>query len=159
MPYGMDRYERCGELHFVTFSCYDRMPCLAAPASRDLFLVSLETVRRAHRLALHGYVAMPEHVHLLAGAQGSAALEPAAVAAAIAELQEVVAERLGKRPCWLGGFDDLKVHTDRQRTERLMYMHRNPVLRGLVRQPKDWRWSSFLACSTGVAGVVEVVGV
>jgi len=155
----MDRYERCGELHFVTFSCCDRLPYLAAPAARDLFLVSLETVRLAHRLAVHGYVAMPEHVHLLMGGAGGVALEPGAVAAAIGELQEAVSERLGKRPCWLGGFDDLKVHTDRQRTERLMYMHRNPVLRGLAGQPKDWRWSSFVACSTGVAGLVEVVGI
>jgi putative transposase len=154
----MDRYERCGELHFVTFSCYDRLPYLAAPASRDLFLVSLETVRRAHRLAIQGYVVMPDHVHLLVGGGGGTTLEVAALAAAIGELQEAVAARLGKRPCWLGGFDDLKVHTDRQRTERLMYMHRNPVLRGIVGQPKDWRWSSFLTCATGVAGLVEVVG-
>jgi putative transposase len=154
MPWGLERYERCGELHFVTFSCYDRLPYLRTVVARDLFLDSLETARRAHGLAVHGYVAMPEHVHLLIEASGAVALE-----AAIEELKAEVAERLGKRPCWLGGFDDLKVHTDRQRTERLMYMHRNPVLRGLVRQPKDWRWSSFLACSTGERGLVEVVGV
>jgi putative transposase len=27
--------------------------------------------------------------------------------------------------------------------EKLKYMHRNPVTRGLVEKPEDWRWSSF----------------
>lgn len=148
----------------MTFSCFDRLPYLATPASRDLFLDSLETARRENGLAVHGYVAMPEHVHFLIGAVGAtglaaADLEAERLAAAVGSIQAEVGERLGKRPCWLGGFDDLKVHTDRQRTERLMYMHRNPVTRGLARQPKDWRWSSFLACSTGERGLVEVVGV
>jgi putative transposase len=164
MPWGLERYERCGELHFVTFSCYDRLPYLETIVARDLFLDSLETARQTHRLAVHGYVAMPEHVHLLVGAQGGAGaaapnLDASDLEAAVDALKAEVAERLGRRPCWLGGFDDLKVHTDRQRTERLMYMHRNPVQRGLVRQPKDWRWSSFLACSTGERGLVEVVAV
>jgi len=163
MPWGLERYEGCGELHFVTFSCYDRLPYLGTAAARDLFLDSLEVVRRAHRLALHGYVAMPEHVHFLmratGEASGGAGLAAGALDTAIADLKALAAERLEKRPCWLGGYDDLKVHTDRDRTQRMMYMHRNPVMRGLVRAPGDWRWSSFAACSTGVRGLVEIVGV
>ncbi len=148
----------------MTFSCYDRQPYLGTVVARDLFLDSLETARRMYGLAMHGYVAMPEHVHLLVGAAGGAGavapnLAVSDLEAAIDSLKAEVAERLRKRPCWLGGFDDLKVHTERQRTERMMYMHRNPVQRGLVRQPKDWRWSSFLACSTGERGLVEVVEV
>ena len=27
--------------------------------------------------------------------------------------------------------------------EKLRYMHRNPVKRGLVATPEDWRWSSY----------------
>jgi putative transposase len=150
----MDRYQRCAELHFLTFSCYDRLPYLGTPTSRDLFLVSLETVRRDRTLSIYGYVAMPEHVHLLLGAPDGVAID-----SVVEELKDSVAQRLERRPCWLGGFDDLKVHTDRQRTDRMMYIHRNPVMRGLVRAPGDWRWSSFQACSTGVAGLVEVVAV
>ena len=36
-----------------------------ARARRDLFLESLERVRRRYRLVVLGYVVMPEHVHLL----------------------------------------------------------------------------------------------
>src|SRR6184192_294482 len=31
----------------------------------------------------------------------------------------------------------------RKRVEKLRYMHRNPVKRGLVESPEQWAWSSF----------------
>src|SRR5215475_6345249 len=53
------------DLHFVTFSCYQRQPLLDYPVRCDLFLEILERVRRRYRLVVVGYVVMPEHVHLL----------------------------------------------------------------------------------------------
>jgi REP element-mobilizing transposase RayT len=53
------------DLHFVTFSCYQRQPLLDHPRLCDLFLEILERVRRRYRLVVLGYVIMPEHVHLL----------------------------------------------------------------------------------------------
>ena len=35
------------------------------------------------------------------------------------------------------------------RVEKLRYMHRNPVVRGLVAKPEDWRWSSFRHYANG----------
>jgi putative transposase len=35
-------------------------------------------------------------------------------------------------------------------------MHRNPVKRGLVKNPEDWKWSSFKHYATGVEAVVEI---
>ena len=35
-------------------------------------------------------------------------------------------------------------------------MHRNPVQRGLVRQPEEWRWSSFRYYAFGECGPVVV---
>jgi putative transposase len=40
--------------------------------------------------------------------------------------------------------------------EKLRYMHRNPVKRGLVLGPEDWKWSSFVHYATGVEGSVEI---
>jgi len=53
--------------HFVTTSCYHRWPLLARAEDRDLFLETLEEVRRSYRFVVVGYVVMPEHVHLLIG--------------------------------------------------------------------------------------------
>jgi RHS repeat-associated protein len=40
--------------------------------------------------------------------------------------------------------------------EKLRYMHRNPVKRGLVEKPEDWPWSSFRHYLTGEECVVEI---
>jgi len=40
--------------------------------------------------------------------------------------------------------------------EKLRYIHRNPVKRGLVKSPELWRWSSFRFYQIGENGVVKV---
>jgi len=40
-------------------------------------------------------------------------------------------------------FYDFNVWSARKRIEKLRYMHRNPVKRGLVAAPDQWRWSSY----------------
>ncbi len=60
-----ERFYGGGDLHFLTFSCYQRRPLLARSERCDLFLETLERVRRRYRLVFLAYVIMPEHVHLL----------------------------------------------------------------------------------------------
>jgi putative transposase len=36
------------------------------------------------------------------------------------------------------------VWSQEKKVEKLRYMHRNPLKRGLVTHPKDWPWSSFI---------------
>ena len=40
--------------------------------------------------------------------------------------------------------------------EKLRYMHRNPVKRGLTATPEDWRWSSYRFYSLDESGPVRV---
>jgi hypothetical protein len=54
-----------GQLHFITCSCYRRMPLLGTERARHLFLKILSEVRERYDFALLGYVVMPEHIHLL----------------------------------------------------------------------------------------------
>jgi REP element-mobilizing transposase RayT len=44
---------------------------------------------------------------------------------------------------WQKRYYDFNVYTQRKYIEKLRYMHRNPVKRGLVTAPELWRWSSF----------------
>jgi hypothetical protein len=44
---------------------------------------------------------------------------------------------------WQRRFYDFVVFTSKKRIEKLHYMHRNPVARGLVLEPQQWAWSSF----------------
>src|SRR5215475_5338998 len=67
MPAGLKRYYGKGDLHFVTFSCYRRLPLLASERARNVFVKELARVRAEYGFQLIGYVVMLNHVHLLMG--------------------------------------------------------------------------------------------
>ncbi len=57
---------------------------------------------------------------------------------------------------WQKRFYDFNVWTEQKHVEKLRYMHRNPVKRGLVEKPEQWKWSSFRAYLYGETGPVRV---
>jgi len=61
----LERRYGTGQLHFITCSCYRRMPLLGTPQAQNCFLRILSEVRERYDFALLGYVVMPEHNHLL----------------------------------------------------------------------------------------------
>jgi len=145
------RYQQTGEFHFLTFSCYRRRAYLTAAAAMDLFEDALERVRQRYLFAVAGYVVMPEHVHLLVNEPRRALLSKV-----IQALKLSVSMRSRERPFWLAHYYDFNVSGHEKFVEKLRYIHRNPVRRGLVAQPEDWRWSSFRHYQTGVRGIVEI---
>jgi len=151
MARGLVRYQKCGCFHFVTFSCYRRQAYLDSADARELFERSFETMRRRYRLAIAGYVVMPEHVHLLVSEAQEVLLSRA-----IQALKLPVPVQSPRRPFWQARYYDFNVHNAEKRIEKLRYMHRNPVKRGLVTKPEDWAWSSFRHYATGVEGAVEI---
>jgi putative transposase len=151
MPWGLERYQQAGDLHFVTFSCYRRAPYLRLQAARSLFEDSLEKMRLQYGFFVAGYVVMPEHVHLI---MSEPLQKPLALA--LKAIKVSVAKQSRERPFWQPRYYDFNVYTERKRIEKLKYMHRNPVKRGLVERPEDWPWSSFRHYSTGEDGRVEI---
>ena len=51
---------------------------------------------------------------------------------------------------------DFNVFSQRKMVEKLRYMHRNPVRRGLAERPEEWPWSSFRHYATGEESTVEI---
>ncbi len=151
MPKSLVRYQKTGDLHFVTFSCYRRRPYLCHAHTRDLFERSLDAMRIRYDFSIRGYVVMPEHVHLLVTEPKKCPLSKAVQALKIS-----VAVQRDERPFWLARYYDFNVFTTPKHIEKLKYIHRNPVTRGLVEKPEDWAWSSFRHYSTGEIGAVEI---
>jgi putative transposase len=151
MPSRLERFQQEGGLHFLTFSCHGRLPYLASAAASDLFESTLEAIRRRYVFHVFGYVVMPEHVHLLVSEPQRAMLDRAILA-----LKTSVAKRSDQRPFWLVRYYDFNVHSEAKRLEKLRYIHRNPVIRGLVCHPQEWKWSSFRHYLTGEPGIVEI---
>ena len=57
---------------------------------------------------------------------------------------------------WQKRYYDFNVRNYPHFVEKLRYIHRNPVTRGLCERPEDWKWSSFRQCATGCEGRVEI---
>lgn len=169
MPSRLKRYQEAGHLHYVTFTCYHRNKYLNSASARDVFEQTLERVRRWYNLYIIGYVVMPEHVHLLLSEP-----ERSSLAVALQMLKQVSSRKLHKmggprfrpplakrgeqvdQPVWQKRYYDFNVFSDHKKTEKLRYMHRNPVKSGLVEKPEDWKWSSYCHYLTGMEGVVEI---
>jgi REP-associated tyrosine transposase len=154
MPWGLNRFQQTRQLHFVTFSCYQRRQKLGTPFRRRAFEEALERVRQQYEFFITGYVVMPEHVHLLVSEP-----EEGILARALQSLKQGMARRFALRsgePFWQARYYDFNVWSERKRIEKLRYMHRNPVKRGLVERPEDWEWSSFNHYATGAVGIVEI---
>ena len=66
------------------------------------------------------------------------------------------ADHEGKERIWQKRFYDFNVWSALKQTEKLKYMHRNPVKRGLVERPEQWPWSSFRAYLYGETRPVRV---
>ncbi|MFZ5832184.1 MAG: REP-associated tyrosine transposase [Planctomycetota bacterium] len=154
-------YDVQGHAHFLTFSCYGRLPLLGKDRSRRWLVESLEDARQKHAFDLWAWVIMPEHVHLLVWPRASQY-----------QVGRILADI--KRPVGQKAIDWLTVHspsflnrltvTHRNRTYRhfwqpgpgqdhnvydpftahqvVEYIHGNPVRRGLVSRSEQWPWSS-----------------
>jgi putative transposase len=114
---------------------------------------------------------MPEHVHLLISEPQRG--DPSKVMQAIKQgfarriLRKLRAASdrrqsslwkltLAEGHIWQARFYDFVVFSEKKRAEKLRYMHRNPVKRGLVIEPQQWKWSSYRHYAAGERGIVLV---
>jgi putative transposase len=174
MPKGLHRRYGLRHLHFITCSCYKRLPLLSSARARNLLVKILGEVRDRYGFALAGYVVMPNHIHLLIGepAQGTPSL-------VLQVLKQRVSRQLRRKPrkklasqqlalpfaqasglllsqFWQPRFYDFNVWSQAKFVEKLHYMHMNPIKRKLVAHPKDWPWSSFAFYTNKVIGLIRI---
>ena len=158
MPSSLKRFQQANDFHFLTFSCFRRLPLFHTSAARDLFLAELEAARMRYQFGILAYVVMPEHVHLLLTEP-----EEIALSSALQMLKQNVSRKAAKagfhsahHAFWQTRYFDFNVWARPKQTEKIRYIHRNPVMRGLVERPEDWSWSSFRHYLLGERGVVRV---
>jgi len=158
MTRGLVRYQDSGQSHFLTFSCYRRMQLFNA-ARLDLLLDALEKIRQDYSLRIYGYVGMPEHVHLLVSEPELVTLSLATAVQALKLSVVRRARHVDGSPVerlWQRRYYDHNVRSYTSFLGKLRYLHNNPVKRGLVQRPEDWRWSSARHYLSGEVGPVEI---
>ncbi len=146
------RYEHQGHARFLTFSAFNRRLFFNDPVLCSEFADQLMRTRDRHRFKLHAWVIMPEHVHLLIFPIG----DSTDVSKILLGLKRPVATRALRYwrvqnkdvppSFWQpGGGHDRNIFSRDEFGEKIEYIHRNPVARGLVERDEDWAWSSYRA--------------
>jgi putative transposase len=153
MPLGLERRQNTGQLHFITFSCHHRSPYLEHPEPKDILEQVLERTRRSHQLSVFAYVLMPEHVHLLLNEPHA---YPLSSTLRVIKGESSKLLKGSREHLWQPRYYDFNVFTTEKLVEKVRYIHRNPVTRGLVSKPEDYRWSSFCHYATGQPGIIEI---
>jgi putative transposase len=162
------RYDIEGQAHCLTFSCFHRQAFLSRPRCCEWLAEALKTGRAKGLYDLWGYVFMPEHVHLVLlphpGIHISRILTTIKVPVARQAISWIRTHAVGflgrledRQPngqcqCrfWQrGGGYDRNLRTIGDVREKIHYIHANPVRRGLVTMPEEWRWSSYRSWQTG----------
>jgi REP-associated tyrosine transposase len=136
------RLRNTDRIFFVTVNLRRTVPPLS-PDEYPLLAAALEGARKRLGFLLYGYVLMPDHWHALIWAG-----YPLTISRVIHDVKKVCARHLHARrgtegPLWQHQFWDRFVRHAKEFTDRMAYMHLNPVRKGWVAKPQEWRWSSY----------------
>lgn len=150
-----------GHIHFLTCSFYHRFDLLASSTACQLLGAALRDARETAQFDLWAYVFMPNHVHLLIRPRSEtysmAAIQRSFKEPFAREFVQLMRQndthllkllRFGQNPRWFhrvwqrGGGFDRNLYTSEYVRRAAAYTEANPVRRGLVESPGEWRWSS-----------------
>ncbi|MFZ0305618.1 MAG: transposase [Terracidiphilus sp.] len=113
MPYDLKRFQKAEALHFITFSCFHRLPFLESPQPKEMFEAVLEQTRARHQAKVYAYVLMPEHIHLLIN-------EPPQILVAqlLKALKQITSRKLrgGRRQFWQDRYFDANIYGEKARS-------------------------------------------
>ena len=110
---------------------------------RRSYLEWLRDAAREYELAIHAYVLMPSHVHILATPKTnlSATRTMQSVGRRYAQMFNQKHKRTGT--VWEGRFKSALIDPEMYLLLCQKYIEQNPVRSGLVQNPDDWPWSTY----------------
>lgn len=128
--------------YFVTFSTWQRRWLFVVESYARLFLKTMYSYRRQRRFELHAFVVMPEHVHLLLTPAPGVTLEGAIQFIKGGYSHAITAELGRKGEVWQRGFTDHRIRDASDFEIHRIYIHENPVKRGIVERAPEYRYCS-----------------
>jgi putative transposase len=142
-----------GQPHFVTFSTYQRRQFLAPTRTKEVVIEVLQSCLKQHRAFCHGFVVMPNHVHVILTVDVESQISAFMLAwkkTSSYRIKRFYAQQLTNYhdvcpedcPIWQAKFYDYNLEGAQKLNEKIEYMHNNPVEAKLVPFALDWVWSS-----------------
>lgn len=127
----------------------DRQAVFFKPPDYELYLDTLRTAARQYRCAVHAYVMMTNHTHLLLTPGTERALPLLMQAMGRGYVQKLNRQYNRTGTLWQGRYKASLVQDDRYLLTCYRYIELNPVRAGMVRHPADYPYSSFRHNATG----------
>ena len=159
---GRSRYKfgESGFPHFVTCTVVGWLPVFTRRETVQVLLDSWQFLQDQNRLVLLGYVVLENHIHFIASAKDLSTevgdfksytarriidyLNERHVQALLDGLEYHRARHKTDRQfqLWQEGSHPKMIETEAMVSQKLNYIHNNPVERGYVDDPAHWRYSS-----------------
>jgi len=174
----MDRYrveKGDSRAYLCTCAFVDWLPIFnGGYAYFEVVLDSLAYCRRNKGLVLHAYVLMVDHLHLIARHEDmSGFIRDFKSWTARGYLERLAADKKGdwleimrrtvrkegrmqEFQVWQDGFHPKSITSDAMMLQKMKYIHNNPVRKGFVVAPEDWRYSSARNYLRGDQSVLEI---
>lgn len=148
----LPRYVIPGQPQHIIQRGNNRQPIFAADSDYQFFRDALVEAARKHGLAIHAYVWMTNHIHLLATPQFGHSISKVfqSVGRRYVQYFNVTYRRSGT--LWEGRYRATVVDSERYLLTVMRYIELNPVRAGLVGHPGDYPWSSFRHHAQGEGG-------
>jgi putative transposase len=132
-----------GYPHHVIQRGNNRQPIFLDAADYEQFLLLLGEYAQREKVAVHAYVLMGNHVHLLLTPETDSGV-PVMMQAVGRRYVQYFNQRYQRTgTLWDGRYKSTLVDTDRYLLACMVYIDLNPVRAGIVSKPADYHWSSY----------------
>jgi putative transposase len=139
----LPRLTLAGYPHHVIQRGNNRQPIFASSADRQTLLDLLQDNAHKFDVAVHAYVLMDNHVHLLVSPQTADGLPQMMQAVGRRYVRYFNDTQHRSGTLWEGRYKSTLIQTERYLLACMAYIDLNPVRAGMVSHPRDFPWSSY----------------
>jgi putative transposase len=132
-----------GYPHHIIQRGNNRQAIFASDADYETLLAMLEQHARKLGVAVHAYVLMSNHFHLLATPATAEGIPQMMQSVGRGYVRYFNQRQSRTGTLWEGRYKSNLIQAERYLLACMAYMDLNPVRAGLVREPGDYRWSSY----------------
>ena len=138
----LPRLTLAGHLHHIIQRGNNRQPIFVGREDFELMLTLLADNAQKYAVAVHAYVLMDNHFHLLATPSTADGLPQMMQAVGRRYVQHFNRRHARTGTLWEGRYRSTVLEPERHLLPCMVYLDLNPVRAGLVAQPADYAWSS-----------------
>ena len=146
------RYVIPGQPQHIIQRGNNRQVIFAAEADYRFFRDALVEAAAKHGLAIHAYVWMTNHIHLLATPAFADSISKTLQSAGRRYVQYFNHTYKRSGTLWEGRYRATVVDSERYLLTLMRYIELNPVRAGMVAVPQDYPWSSYQRNGLGEGG-------